>query len=163
MHEHRPVAFFIGHRSQHAIDMFRHAGAALHREPIWLVQNHQIAILEQDHLAQRPQVLCRRRMDSGARHGGRIEPQRRHAHTLPGFEMRRGFDARAVDADLPRPHDFVQMRQRQFRQPPLEPAVEPHPRFVFGDGQSRDTHVSARTIVRPATSPAMAKPTDPKT
>jgi hypothetical protein len=51
MHEHRTIAIFIGHGGQHAIDMPRHTRAALHRQPIGLIQDHQIAILEEDHLA----------------------------------------------------------------------------------------------------------------
>jgi hypothetical protein len=57
---------------------------------------------------------------------------------LAGFKPCRGLDSLAGDAHLAFAYYLVDMRQRQFRETPLEPAVEAHPRLVFAHIDERD-------------------------
>ena len=53
MNENGPIAFLVGERLKHAVDMARGPRAALDREAVGLVEHHHVAILEQDHRADR--------------------------------------------------------------------------------------------------------------
>ncbi len=130
MHQHR-ASIALAERRQHPIDMARRARAALHGEAVWLVEHHDVLVLEQGHLgdvagvvrvffARRPRI----------RLGDQIE--RGNADRLALFEPRRGLHALAVDANLALAADLGEMRQRQRGKAPLEPAIEPHARLVLG-------------------------------
>ena len=88
MHQHRAVAALVGQRGQHAVEMDLGAGTALHREAERLVQHHQVAVVEQDHVADGAGVgLGKDRLLDGRRLHA-LDAQRRHAHI--GAGRRRG-------------------------------------------------------------------------
>ena len=138
MHEARPLAIHIRHRLEHAIDMVLGAGTALHGQAPWLVEHHEPLVLEEEHVLQRAGIGLVGHPLHGGRRRRRLRLDRRNAHALPGLQAGRCLDALAVDTHLPGPHDLVEMAEREHRQPPLEPAVEPHLALVLGHHEHLD-------------------------
>ena len=131
MDQHRPRPVLGRERFEHAVDVALGARAALHREPVGLVQDNDVLVLVERH---RPDGRGVGRVGaplSWGRRGG--EPQRRHAHRLAEFEPGRDVGALALDPHLALAHDFVQVRLRQVGKAAAEPAVEPHAGLVFAD------------------------------
>ena len=57
--------------------------------------------------------------------------------TQLGIPFSAELDVKQIDADLAGAHDLVEMAEREFRHAPLEPAVEPHARFVPFTAETR--------------------------
>ncbi len=73
-------------RAQHAVEMARGAGAALHGEPHRLVEHqHVVVFVQRDRLDEGAVLLRLRRIVARLR---RFELERRNAHRLPGFASR---------------------------------------------------------------------------
>ena len=137
MHQPRPLAVRVAHDFQHAVEVPRGAGAALHRKPHRLVEHQHIGIFVERNrfekvggllvglIAHRPRL-------------GRIEPQRRNAHRLPGLQPVLRLGALAVDAHLAFADDALDVREAQARKPRLEKAIDPHAVLVGRDGDVLD-------------------------
>ena len=135
VHEHG-AAIALRQGFQHAVDMPRRAGAALHGEAEGLVEHEHVLVLEQGHALELDQIV-----GAGAsyrRGRGLVEPQGRHAHGLALFEPRRGFDPFAVDPHFALAANLGEMGQGERGKSPLEPAVEAHARLVLADDQRRN-------------------------
>jgi hypothetical protein len=99
VHQPRPLAVRITHHLQHAVEMTRGAGAALHREPHRLVEHkHVVVFVERDRFEKFAGLFVGR--VARRTRPGLIEAQRRNAHILPGLEPVFRLGALAVDADL---------------------------------------------------------------
>ena len=85
VHQPRALAVRVAQHLEHAVDMARGAGAALHRKPHRLVEHQHVGVLvERDRFEERAGLLVgfvarRARLR-------RIEPQRRNAHRLAGLQ-----------------------------------------------------------------------------
>ncbi len=165
MRQHRPLALLVAQRLEHAVDMPLGARAALHRQAEGLVQHHQVAVLEQDHGADRLGVARIGRSAVRRRRAGFAE--RRHAHALAGLEPGRNLGPLARDPHFALADDLVEMRLRDFRESPAEPTVEAHARLVLADrvggDAARARHVRLRINARPAHSPSAPSSTEPTT
>ena len=135
MHQHRALAHFLGHALQNAVDMARGARAALHGQPIGLVQHHQLAVFKQRDLADQLHVLragFRRALDGGRLH---LQLHRRHAHQRASLQPVGALNPLAVHAHFALAANLVEVRQAHQRKTPTEPAVEPHAVLVLAHGQ----------------------------
>ena len=130
MHELRSLAEPVDHGRQHAVDVTVGARAALHRQPERLVQHEDVLVLEQDHaFDQRAVGVGDVRVGAQASvfvHSlWRIARDLRHANGIVHGDAGIRLDAAAVDADLPRPQQLLQIAIADVREMDLEPAVEP--------------------------------------
>ncbi len=155
MHQHRPLALFVGERGEHAVDVALGARAALHRQAIGLVEHDQVAVLEQDHRAQRFGVA---RVGGALLRRGRLrQAERGHAHALTRFEPGRDLRPLAGDAHFALAHDLVEMGLRQVGESPAEPAVEPHAGLVLADRVIGDFACRAHAVPRAGENSAGSK------
>src|ERR1019366_39993 len=116
---------------EHAVEVARSAGAALHGEPHRLVEYQHVVVLKERDRPDEGAVLLRlRRIVARFR---RLELKRRNAHRLPGFEAELGLRALAVHPHLAFANDALDMAERQARKPPLEKAIDAHAGFVGAD------------------------------
>jgi hypothetical protein len=126
VHQPRLLALDVAHHFQHVVDIARDTGAALHRQPLRLVQHHDVGILEQDHVLERLQCLLRGFGEASGRGLRRIEPQRRNAHALSLLQPVLAVGALAIDAQLAFADDALDVGERQPWKACLEEAVDPH-------------------------------------
>ncbi len=166
MDEPRLLPSSVAKRFQHAVDMTVDAGPALHGQTGRLVEDQNMPVLVEhirlQHVAIVPVAHCCRAQRLRLALVAGL--QRRYAHRLAGGDTRRGLHPPAVDADLARPHQFLQMRKAEARIMQLEPAVEPHAGLVGVNlYRLHAAHISARPSARPARSPASDRTTEPMT
>jgi hypothetical protein len=129
--EPRLLALFAAPDLQHVVDVAGNTGAALHRQPGWLVEDEDLVVLVQQHLAQHLRVvLVADRAAGQLALSLAVGIERRNAHHLPGLDARIGLGAAAIDADLAGTQQFLQMTEAEARVVRLEPAVEPHARLA---------------------------------
>ena len=114
VHQPRPLTLRVAHHPQHAVEMARGAGAALHREPHRLVEHQHVGVfIERDGLEKFPRfVVCR--ITRCARLG-RIEAQRRNADGLAGLEPVLRLGALAIDPHLAFTDDALDVGEAQTR------------------------------------------------
>ncbi len=129
--EHRPRPVLARERLQHAVDVPLRSRAALHREPVRLVEHDDVAVLVEGHRPDRPGVLGARGLARGRGYGR--QPQRGHAHRLADFEAGRDFGALSVNPHLALADDLVEVRLRQVGKAATKPTVEAHPGLVLAD------------------------------
>jgi hypothetical protein len=131
MHKARLLALLVAERFQHVVDMAHDARAALHRKTGWLVENEHGRVLVQHHLPEDGAIvlaadaLCRKRLVALP-----VDAERRNAHDLPRLKPGVGLGASAIDADLPRAQQLLQVPEAEPRKMCLEPAIEPHARLA---------------------------------
>jgi hypothetical protein len=109
--------------AEQAVDVVTGLGAALHRQARGLVQRQHLVVLVEHQRAGEGGVT---RRDALALLGGlgRVR-ERRHAHLGARRQQRVGLDPAAVDADLARAQQLVELDVVQVRPATLEPAVDP--------------------------------------
>ena len=119
-------------RAQHAVDMARGAGAALHRKPHRLVEHQHVGVfVQRDRLDEGAVLLRLRRVVARFR---RVELERRNAHRLAGFQPALRLGALAVHPHLALADDALDMAERQAGKARLEEAVDAHAVLVRRDG-----------------------------
>ena len=129
VHQARALAVGVAQHVEHAIEMARGAGAALHRQPHGLVEHqHVVVFVERDGFEEITSLdlglaPARARL-------ALLEPQRRDAHRLPGFEPLLSLRALAVHAQLALTDDALDMGERQPGKARLEEAIDAHAGFV---------------------------------
>ncbi len=129
--QHRPRPVLGRERFEHAVDVALRARAALHREPVGLVQDDDVLVLVERH---RPDRLGVGRVGAPLSSGRRgREPERRHAHGLAELEPGRDVGALAGHPHLALADDLVEVGLRQVGKAATEPAVEPHPGLVLAN------------------------------
>jgi hypothetical protein len=118
----------VAHHLQHAVEMARGAGAALHREPHRLVEHqHVVVFVERDRLQKSARLVgfvtrrARLRL---------IEPQRRNADGLSGLKPVFRFSALAINAHLAFADDALDVRKAKTGKPRLKKSINPHAGFV---------------------------------
>ena len=126
MHEARALRVRVrpAQGAQHAVDMSRGAGAALHRKPHRFVEHQHIVVFVERDLFEKEAVLLRRRRVVARL--GRVELERRDAHRLPCFEPRLRLGALAVHTHLAFADDALDVTERQAGKSRLEEAIDPH-------------------------------------
>ena len=133
VHQPRTLAVRVAQNFQHAVEVPRGAGAALHRKPHRLVEHeHIVVFIERDRLEEIGGLLIG--LIAHLARFRRIEPQRRNAHGLSGFQSVLRLGALAVDAHLAFSDDALDVGKAQARKPRLEEAIDPHAVFVGRDG-----------------------------
>jgi hypothetical protein len=132
MHQARAFLVPEAQRIEHAVEMMRRAGAALHRQARRLVDHQDRFILVQHRGAQFLGIALGHRARRGR--PGRRGAQWRHAHGLAFRQAQIGLGALAVDPDLAGAQQLLQMAVRDLREMAAEPAVEPKLGLVRGDG-----------------------------
>ena len=138
VHQPRPLAVRVAQDFQHAVEVARGAGAALHRKPHRLVEHQDVGVfVERD----RFQEFARLLIGCVARRARLrlVEPQRRNAHGLAGLEPALRLGALAVDPHLAFADDALDMGKAQSRKPRFEEAVDAHAGFVGRDGGVLDS------------------------
>jgi hypothetical protein len=131
MHQPRPLAVRVAQHPEHAVEMARGAGTALHRKPHRLVEHQHVGVfVERDRFKKRAGLLVS--LAAGGARFRRIEPQRRNADRLPGLEPVLRLRALTVDAHLAFADDALDVGEAQARKPRLEETVHPHAGFVGG-------------------------------
>ena len=133
MHQPRPLAVRVAQDFQHAVEMARGAGAALHRKPHRLIEHQNVGVLvERDRFQELAGLFVgfaprRARLRL-------IEPQRRNAHGLPRLQPVLRLGALAVDAHLAFADDALDVGKTQAGKTRFEEAVDPHAGFVRRNG-----------------------------
>ena len=129
VHQPRALAVGVAQHVEHAIEMARGAGAALHREPHGLVEHqHVVVLVERDRFEEFAGLGLG--LAAGRARLGLLEPQRRDAHRLPGLEPLLWLRALAVHAQLALADDALDVGERQPGKARLEEAVDAHAGFV---------------------------------
>src|SRR5262245_28754770 len=136
MHQPRTLPIWATQCSQHAVDVTRRAGSSLYRKTHWLVEHHDIGVLEEDDRLQEGSILLR---------GGRIFPgrgclnlKRWNANRLPGLEASLGLRALAIYPHFTFANDALDVTEGQARKPCLEKTIDPHARFIGRNGNGLD-------------------------
>ena len=132
MHQPRPLAVGVAQDVEHAVDMARGAGAALHREPHRFVEHQHVGVLVQrDRFEERAGLfigLAARRARLRL-----FEPERRNAHGLPRLQAVLRLRALAVDPHFTFTNDALDVGEAQARKLRFEEAIDAHAGFVGGD------------------------------
>ncbi len=115
VHQARALAVGVAQHVEHAVEMARGAGAALHREPHRLVEHQHVGVLVQRDRFEEGAGL-RRRLALGRQRPRLVEPQRRDAHRLPGLQPVLRLRALAVHAQLAFADDALDVGERQSRE-----------------------------------------------
>ena len=90
----------------------------------------RLANLARDLAAAKPVILGI--ADAASPRGQFLRPlQRRNADDLPRLDPGFSFRAGGSDPDLPGAQQFLEMPEGQIRKVRLEPAIKPHPGFIF--------------------------------
>ena len=152
----QPRALSIGagpaQGAEHAVNVTRGAGAALHGEAHGLVEHHDVVVLVERDRFQEGAVLLRAGRVIARRR--RFQLERRDAHRLAGREPRFRLGALAVHAHLAFADDALDVAERQARKTGLEEAVDAHVVFVGGDGDGlhggRQSRYRLRLLLRRA-------------
>src|SRR6516165_6908845 len=128
MHEPRALPARVPHYLEHAVDMPRGAGAALHRKAHRFVEHQHISVLVKRDRFEEFQRLVSRAENARRRRNS----QRRDAHGLSRFKPVIGIDASAVDAHLALADGALNAGEAQVRNAGLQKAVDAHAGFIFG-------------------------------
>ena len=129
MHQPRPLAVFVGSAASMPSTWRDGARTALHRQPVRLVDDEHVIILEQGHRLEFGQCLPPPFLVRPQR---RLAPHRGNADLLPRLQPILGIGALAVDAQLALAHHALDMGEGETRNLRFEEAVDPHAGFVFG-------------------------------
>ena len=131
MDKNGPIAVLVGERLQHAVDVALGSRAALDREAVGLVEHDDVAVLEQRHRPDRLAVAGtgapdRRACPAAGRSGGTrtLSPAASRVDTSARLPETRTSPLRTI---------FIRCEFEQVRKSAVEPAVEPHARFVLAD------------------------------
>ncbi len=114
------------------------AGTALHRKPERLVEHqHVVIFIKRDRFEELAGLVvgCVTRRTRFRM----LEPQRRNAHALPGFEPVLRLGALAVDPQLAFTDDALDVRETQAWKLRFQEAIDPHAGFVGRDGDILDS------------------------
>jgi len=131
VHEPGFLALLVAPRLKHLVNIAGDAGAALHGKAGGLVEHQHLVVLMQQHLAQHIVVVAVLYGVGGERPGGFfVDVHRRHSDGLAGVHPAVGLDPAAIDADLPGSEQLLQLREAETGKMRLEPAIEPHARFL---------------------------------
>jgi hypothetical protein len=123
----RLLALLVAQGFQHVVDIAGHARTALHRQSGRLVEDVDLRVLVQQHARQHIAiVLIADRISGHLVACLAIDLERRNADDMARLDPRVGLGAAAIDPDLPRPQQLLQMAETKSRIVSLEPAVEPH-------------------------------------
>jgi hypothetical protein len=130
---HKPglLTLLVAPRLEHLVDIAGDAGAALDGKAGGLVENQDLRVLVQKHLAEHIAIVAVADGLGGQRASRfLIDAKRRHPDRLAWLNTRVGLDPATVDTDLPGAEQLLQLTESQTRKMDLEPAIEPHARFV---------------------------------
>ncbi len=131
-------------------------GAALHGQARRLVQGQDFLVLVQHQRLGEGDVALGQFL-LGVRIG-RVG-QRRHAHLRASCQLGVGLDPRAVDPDLARAEQLVELDMVQVRPAALEPAVHPDPVLAIVHIEGTNFFHAAK-ILRAIKKPAKMAATD---
>ena len=133
-----PVLEAETQRVEHAVDVALRAGAALNGQPRRLVEgDHMIVAMDHQGLDLGSVAVGHRRPFPRLGRRGRGDAGRQ-AHLLARLDTVVALRPLAVDADLAGAQEFLQGAMAQRRVVALEPAVQPKPGIVVGDGAGLD-------------------------
>src|SRR5580704_3642509 len=134
MNQSRPLLEAEAQRIKHAVDVPLRARSSLYSEPGRFVQDDDVVVPVDDQPLELRGIVVgdRRNLPRLGRRRGR-DPGRQ-ANGLAGLDAILALGALAVDPHLARAQKLLQRAMAQFRIMPLEPAVQPEPGFLVGDG-----------------------------
>ena len=142
MDQARPLLGAEAQRIEHAVDMPLGAAAALHGEAGRLVERDHPVVAVDDELLDLGGVALRHGGPSLGLSGGlrrrRNGDAGRQTHGLAGLDAVLALDPLAVEPDLAGAQELLQRAVAQLREMTLEPAVQPKPGLVVGDGARLD-------------------------